>query len=131
MKPTNNSTTLYLAIFLIVDLIIVGILLCFFSHSTWWNKWMVTVPNLFMLLGALFCQMMKKNYGINSGKMAWLLIFKGIKIAFAALMIGFYILKVKENAIAFVLLTAICYLIGLFLETFCVLDYSKRLNRKQ
>ena len=134
IKKTDNSTTYYLAVFLIVGLIIVGIMLCFCSQRGWWNNWMVTAPNLFMVLGALFCQMMRKNSGqiINKdGKMTWLLIYKGIKIALAAIMVGLYILMVKENAKAFVLVAAICYLIGLFIETFSFVDYTKRLIKKQ
>lgn len=136
VKKSDYSTTLYLAIFLIVDLIIVGILLCFCSHREWWNNWMVTAPNLFMILGALFCQMMKKDQGqmINNnknGKMTWLLVYKGIKIALTIVMVVLYLLIVKENTRAFVLITAICYLIALFIETYSILDYSKRLNKKQ
>lgn len=134
VKKTDYSITYYLALFLIVDIVIVGVMLCFFSQKEWWNNWMVTAPNLFMILGALFCTMMKKNSGqiINKdGKMTWLLIYKGIKIALAAIMVGLYILMVKENAKPFVLVAAVCYLIGLFTETFCVVDYTKRLMGKQ
>ena len=131
VKKTNYGTTFYLAMFLIADLIIVGVLLCFFSHKTWWNNWMVTAPNLYMVLGALFCPMMQKNSSHLNGKKTWLLVYKGIKIALTAVMTALYILMVKENAKAFVLVTAICYLVGLFVETFSLLDYSKRLRRKQ
>ena len=134
VKERNSNTTFYLALFLIVDIVIVGVLLCFFSGKAWWNNWMVTVPNLFMVLGALFCPMMKKNVAQmmqKDGKMAWLLVYKGIKIALTAIMLALYILMVKEHATAFVLITAICYLVGLFVETFSILDYSKRLRMKQ
>ena len=136
VKKTDYSITIYLAMFLIIDLVIVGILLCFCRQREWWNNWMVTAPNLFMILGALFCLMMRKDRGqmINNnqnGKMTWLLVYKGIKIALSAVMVVLYILMVKENAKAFVLVTAICYLIALFLETFSILDYSKKLNKVQ
>ena len=132
VKPTNNSTTLYLAMFLIVNLIIVGILLCFFSQKEWWNNWMVMAPNLFMVLGALFCPMMKKNFHkTNAGNQTWLLVYKGIKIALTIVMLVLYIFLVKHGAKAFVLITAVCYLVGLIIETFSVLDYSKRMNRRQ
>ena len=131
IKERNTNTTFYLTLFLIADIVIVGVLLCFFSHRAWWNNWMVTVPNLFMILGAVFCLMMKKNNGIKDGKMTWLLVYKGIKIALAAIMVGLYILWIKENATAFVLITAICYLVGLVVETFSILDYTKQLNIKQ
>ena len=130
IKKTDNSTTIYLAMFLIVDLIIVGVLLCFFSQKEWWNNWMVMAPNLYMVLGALFCPLMKKNHG-NTGKLTWMLVYKGIKIVLSAILVLLYILIVKENAKAFVLVTAICYIIGLIIETFCVLDYSKKLNKIQ
>jgi len=117
--------------FLIVDIIIVGVMLCFFSQKEWWNNWMVTAPNLFMILGALFCMLMKKNNDNIGGKMNWMLIYKGIKIGLTAIMVALYIFMVKENAKAFVLVTAICYIVGLFLETFSVLDYWKRLKKIQ
>ena len=131
VKKTDDSITFYLAMFLIVDIVIVGVMLCFFSQREWWNNWMVTAPNLFMVLGALFCFMMQKNKGNISGKMTWLLVYKGIKIALSAVMVLFYILWVKENAKAFVLVTAICYIVGLILETFSVVDYWKRVKRVQ
>lgn len=131
IKKTNYSTTFYLALFLVADIVIVGVMLCFFSQKAWWNNWMVTAPNLFMVLGALFCLMMSKNKGNIGGKTKWMLVYKGIKIALSAVMVALYILLVKENAKAFVLVTAICYLIGLVLETFSVLDYWKRMNRIQ
>jgi len=126
-----DRTTYYLALFLIVDIIELGVLLCFFSQKEWWNNWMVTAPNLFMILGALFCMLMKKNNDNIGGKMNWMLIYKGIKIGLTAIMVALYIFLVKENAKAFVLVTAICYIVGLFLETFSVLDYWKRLKKIQ
>ena len=132
VKPTKNNTTLYLAMFLIACLVIVGILLCFFSQKEWWNNWMVMAPNLFMVLGALFCPMMKKNvHKTNAGQQTWLLVYKGIKIALTIVMLVLYILFVKQGAKAFVLITAICYLVGLIIETFSVLDYSKQVSRVQ
>ena len=89
---------------------------------------MVTAPNLFMVLGALFCFLMQKNHG---GKMTWLYVYKGVKIVLSGVMVLLYILLVKENAKAFVLVTAICYLIGLIVETASLLDYWKRLKRVQ
>ena len=128
IKKTDYSTTFYLSMFLVVDIVIVGVMLCFFSQRGWWNNWMVTVPNLFMVLGALFCFMMQKNH---SGKMTWLYIYKGVKIVLSGVMVLLYILLVKENAKAFVLVTAVCYIVGLILETFSVVDYWKRLKRVQ
>ena len=128
VKETNKRITFYLALFLVADIVIVGILLCFFSQKEWWNNWMVTAPNLFMVLGALYCPLMKKHI---VGKMTWLLVYKGIKIALSAAMVILFIFLVKGNATAFVLITAICYLVGLIIETYCYVDYTKRLLRKQ
>ena len=130
VKKENYSITVYLAMFLVVDIVLVGVLLCFFSQKTWWSPWMVSAPNLFMMLGALYCAMMRKNSGNLLGKTTWLLAYKGIKIVVTALMLALYIFLVKTNARAFLLVTAIGYLVGLLLETFCVVDYAKRLNRK-
>ena len=44
VKKSDKTINLYLAVFLIVDLIMVGILLCFFSQKEWWTNWMVTAP---------------------------------------------------------------------------------------
>ena len=49
----KDVTTKYLALFLLIDLVMIGVLLCFFSQKEWWNNWMVTAPNLYMVLGAL------------------------------------------------------------------------------
>ena len=131
VKETNKSTTLYLAMFLIIDLVIVGILLCFCSQRTWWNNWMVTVPNLYMVLGALYCPLMKKKLDAQVNKQGWLYLYKGIKMALTIVMLVLYILLVKNGARAFVLITAIAYLVGLFVETYIFMDYLKRISNKQ
>ena len=112
--------------FLLLDLVIVGVLLCFFSQKEWWNNWMVTAPNLFMMLGALYCPMMKKNLDKQVSRQTWLYIYKGIKMALTIVMLVLYILFVKEGAKAFVLITAIAYLLGLIVETYSFMDYLKR-----
>ena len=109
----------------------VGILLCFFSQKEWWSNWMVTAPNLYMVLGGLFCPMMAKNLDAQMSRLTWFYVFKGIKMALTIAMLVLYILFVKHGARAFVLITAICYLVGLVIESYGVLDYSKRLKGKQ
>ena len=121
----KDITTKYLALFLLVDLILVGVLLCFFSHREWWNNWMVTAPNLYMVLGALYCPLMKKNLDKQVNRQAWLYIYKGIKMALTIAMLVLYIYLVKQGARAFVLITAIAYLIGLILETYVFMHFLK------
>lgn len=125
----NNRTTYYLALFLIVDLIEVGVLLCFFSQKEWWTNWMVTAPNLYMMLGALYCPLMKKNLDAQVNKQGWFYLYKGIKMALTILMLVLYIVFVGQGAKAFVLVTAIAYLLGLFIETYIFMDYLKHLKQ--
>ena len=121
----RDKTTYYLALFLIVDIIELGVLLCFFSQKEWWNAWMVTAPNLFMILGALYCPLMKKNLDAQVNKQGWYYIYKGIKMVLTIALLVLYIFLVKQGARAFVLITAIAYLIGLLIETYSFMDYLK------
>lgn len=121
----RDKTTYYLALFLIVDIIELGVLLCFFSQKEWWNAWMVTAPNLFMILGALYCPLMKKNLDAQVNKQGWYYIYKGIKMVLTIAMLVLYIFLVKQGARAFVLITAIAYLTGLLIETYSFMDYLK------
>ena len=121
----TERTTYYLALFLLVDIIELGVLLCFFSQKEWWNNWMVTAPNLFMVLGALYCPLMKKNLDAQVNKQGWYYIYKGIKMLLTIAMLVLYIFLVKQGARPFVLITAIAYLIGLFVETYSFMDYLK------
>ena len=125
----ENKTTYYLALFLLIDLIEVGVLLCFFSQKEWYTNWMVTAPNLYMVLGALFCPLMKKNLDAQVNKQGWLYIYKGIKMVLTIAMLVLYILFLKDGARAFVLVTAIAYLIGLVVETYSFMDYLKRISK--
>ena len=124
----KNPTTRYLALFLLVDLIEVGILLCFFSQKEWWDNWMITAPNLYMVLGALYCPLMKKNLDAQVTKQAWLYVYKGIKMGLTIAMLLLYIYLVGQGARAFVLVTAIAYLVGLFIETYSFVDYLKHIK---
>lgn len=125
----NNRTTYYLALFLLIDIIEVGVLLCFFSHKEWWTNWMVTAPNLYMMLGALYCPMMKKNLDAQVNRQRWFHLYKGIKMALTILMLVLYIVFVGQGAKPFVIVTAIAYLIGLFVETYSFMDYLKHLKQ--
>ena len=120
-----DRTTYYLVLFLLVDIIELGVLLCFFSQKEWWNNWMVTAPNLFMVLGALYCPLMKKNLDAQVNKQGWYYIYKGIKMLLTIAMLVLYIFLVKQGARPFVLITAIAYLIGLLIETYSFMDYLK------
>ena len=120
-----NTTTYYLTLFLIVNLVTVGVLLCFFSQKEWWNNWMVTAPNLYMILGALYCPMMKKNLDTQVTKQTWFYIYKGIKMLLTIVMLVLYILFVKQGAKTFVLITAIAYLLFLIVETYSFMHYLK------
>ena len=121
----SKSTTYYLTLFLITDIVMVGVLLCFFSHKEWWNNWMVMAPNLYMILGALYCPLMIKNLDAQVNKQAWLYIYKGIKMVLTIAMLVLYILFVEQGARAFVLITAIAYLLGLIVETYSFMHYLK------
>ena len=122
----KDVTTKYLALFLTIDIVMVGILLCFCSQKEWWNNWMVTAPNLYMILGALYCPLMKKNLDKQVSRQTWLYVYKGIKMALTIVMLVLYILFVEQGARAFVLITAIAYLLGLIVETYSFMDYLKR-----
>ena len=118
-----------MSLFLIVDLVIVGILLCFCSQKEWWNNWMVMAPNLYMMLGALYCPLMVKNLDTQVNKQGWFYLYKGIKMLLTIAMLVLYILLVKQGARAFVLITAIAYLVGLFIEVYSFMDYLKKLKQ--
>ena len=118
--------TKYLAIFLLICIVLDGILLCFFAEKPWWNNWMITGPNLFMVLGAFYCHLMKKNVDKDPNKLTWLLVYKGIKLVLTVAILVLYILFVKENGRAFVIVTAAAYLIALAAETFVYNHYIKK-----
>lgn len=126
----KNVLTKYLAVFLLLCLVIDGVLLCFFADKPWWNNWMITGPNLYMVLGAFYCHLMKKNIDSHPNKLTWLLVYKGIKIALTVAAMVLYILFVKESAKAFVIITASAYLIALVAETCVYNHYIKNLNKE-
>jgi peptidoglycan/LPS O-acetylase OafA/YrhL len=122
----KDVLTKYLAIFLLICIVLDGILLCFFAEKPWWNNWMITGPNLFMILGAFYCHLMKKNVDKDPNKLTWLLVYKGIKLVLTVAILVLYILFVKENGRAFVIVTAAAYLIALAAETFVYNHYIKK-----
>lgn len=126
----KNALTIYLAVFLLVCIVLDGVLLCFFADKPWWNNWMVTAPNLFMVLGAFYCHLMKKNVEAHPDKITWLYIYKGIKILLTVAMIVLYIFLVKVGSKAFIIIAASAYLIGLVVETFVYIHYTKHQNKE-
>ena len=126
----NNVLTKYLAVFLLIFLVMDGILLCFFAEKPWWNNWMVTGPNLFMILGAFYCHLMKKNVDERPNKLTWLLVYKGIKQVLTVAILVLYIIFVKESSKAFVIVTASAYLIALVAET-CVYNHYVKYKNKE
>ena len=126
----NNITTKYLAVFLLICLLLDGILLCFCADKPWWNNWMITAPNLFMVLGAFYCHLMKKNVETHPDKLTWLYIYKGIKILLTVAMVVLYIFLVKVGSKAFIIISAAAYLIALVVETCVYIHYTKHQNKE-
>lgn len=126
----DKQLTKYLSVFLLVCLMIDGILLCAFAQRPWWNNWMITPPNLYMVLGAFYCHLMKKNVDTNPGKLTWLYVYKGIKILLTVAILVLYIVFVKQGAKAFLIITAAAYLIALATETIIYTHYLKKQNKE-
>ena len=126
----KDVLTKYLAVFLLLCLVIDGVLLCFFADKPWWNNWMITGPNLYMILGAFYCHLMKKNVDTHPNKLTWLLVYKGIKIVLTVAAMVLYIVFVKEGSKAFVIITASAYLFALVAETGVYNHYIKHLNKE-
>ena len=126
----KDVLTKYLAIFLLLCLVLDGILLCFFAEKEWWNNWMITGPNLYMVLGAFYCHLMKKNVDAHPEKLTWLYVYKGIKMVLTVAAIVLYLLFVKQGNQPFVIITASAYLIALVAETFVYTHYIKNLNKE-
>ena len=126
----KDVLTKYLAVFLLLCLVLDGILLCFFADKPWWSNWMITGPNLFMILGAFYCHLMKKNVDEHPNKLTWLLVYKGIKLVLTIAILVLYILFVKESSKVFVIITASTYLIALVTETWVYNHYIKNLNKE-
>ena len=115
----KDVLTKYLAVFLLVCIVLDGILLCCFSKKPWWNNWMIMGPNLYMILGAFYCHLMKANTEKRPGKVTWYYVYKGIKIVLTLAAIVLYLVFVKENLKAFSIIIIIACFIALVTET-CV-----------
>ena len=126
----KNILTKYLAVFLLICLLLDGILLCFCADKSWWNNWMITGPNLYMILGAFYCHLMKKNVDAHPEKLTWLYVYKGIKMVLTVAAIVLYLLFVKQDNRPFVIITASAYLIALVAETCVYTHYIKNLNKE-
>ena len=126
----KNALTKYLAVFLLICIVLDGVLLCFFADKEWWNKWMITGPNLYMVLGAFYCHLMKKNVDAHPDKLTWLLVYKGIKMLLSIAAMVLYIVFVKESGKAFVIVTASAYLVALVAETWIYNHYIKHKNKE-
>lgn len=124
----KNTLSAYLAVFLLVCLVFDGILLCFFAEKEWWSNWMITGPNLYMVLGAFFCHLMVKNTKEHPGKLTWLYVYKGIKFTLTAIAVVLYYVFVKESSNHFVIVTTAAYLVALVVETFVYTHYLKHNN---
>ena len=133
----KSVLTKYLAVFLLICIVLDGILLCFFSKKDWWSNWMVTGPNLYMVLGAFYCHFMKKNAETHPNKLAWLYVFKGIKILLTIAAIVLYLVFANETITkdvmnskrAFIIVTASASLIALTTETIVYTHYTKNSNK--
>ena len=126
----KDVLTKYLAVFLLLCIVLDGILLCFFADKPWWNNWMITAPNLFMILGAFYCHMMKANTEKHPGKITWYYVYKGIKIVLSVAVIVLYLVFVKESSKAFIIIMAAAYFIALVTETCVFTHYIKNLNKE-
>ena len=138
----KNALTIYLAIFLLVCIVLDGILLCFFTEKEWWNNWMVMAPNLFMVLGAFYCHLMKKNLETHPGKLTWLYVYKAIKMLVTIIAVVLFVIFVKQpddivadnyltqTRKAFIVVTASSYLVALVAETFVYSHYFKNKNKE-
>ncbi len=126
----KNVLTKYLAVFLLICIVLDGILLCGFAEKEWWNKWMIMGPNLYMILGAFYCHLMKKNVEEHPDRLTWLYVYKGIKIVLTVAAIVLYVIFVKQGNRPFVIITASAYLIALVAETCVYTHYIKNLNKE-
>lgn len=126
----KNLLTKYLAVFLLICIILDGILLCFCADKPWWNNWMIMAPNLFMILGAFYCHLMKKNLDENANSLTWLLVYKGIKLVLTIVLLVIYVIFVNKSNKAFVVVTASAYLIALIAETCICNHYIKKRNKE-
>ena len=125
----NKVLTRYLTVFLLVCLVLDGILLCCFADKPWWSNWMVTPPNLYMILGAFYCHLMIKNVEAHPNRLTWLFVYKGIKLVLTVAAMVLYLVFIKEGGKAFVIITATAYLVALVAETFVYNHFIKKQDK--
>ena len=125
----KNVLTKYLSVFLLVCIVFDGILLTCFADKPWWNNWMITAPNLFMILGAFYCHLMLKNVEADPNKLTWIFVYKGIKMALTVAAMVLYMVFVKENSKAFIIVTAAAYLVALAAETWIYAHHMKKQSK--
>ena len=125
----NNVLTKYLAVFLLICLVLDGILLTAFADKPWWSNWMIMAPNIFMVLGAFYCHLMMKNVEANPNKFTWLLVYKGIKMLLTVAAMVLYMVFVKVNSKAFIVVTAVSYLVALAVETSIYAHFMKKQDK--
>ena len=126
----KDVLTKYLAVFLLVCLVLDGILLGCFSEKPWWNNWMIMGPNLYMVLGAFYCHLMKANTEKQPSKVTWYYVYKGIKIVLTLAAIVLYFVFVKDNLKAFSLIIIIACFIALVTETCVYTHFIKNMNKE-
>lgn len=125
----KDVLTKYLAVFLLVCLVLDGILLTAFTDKPWWSNWMIMAPNIFMVLGAFYCHLMMKNVEANPNKFTWLLVYKGIKMLLTVAAMVLYMVFVKVNSKAFIVVTAVSYLVALAVETSIYAHFMKKQDK--
>lgn len=125
----KNVLTKYLAVFLLLCLVLDGILLTAFADKPWWSNWMAMAPNIFMVLGAFYCHLMMKNVEANPNKFTWLLVYKGIKMLLTVAAMVLYMVFVKVNSKAFIVVTAVSYLVALAVETSIYAHFMKKQDK--
>lgn len=127
----NKFLTKYLTIFLLVCIVLDGILLCCYASKPWWNNWMIMTPNLFMILGAFYCHFMIKNVKADPHSHTWMLAYKGIKMVLTIAAMVLYLHFVRKSGKAFILVTAVAYLVGLAVETAVYVHFVHKQDGKK
>jgi hypothetical protein len=127
----KDVLTKYMAIFLVGCIIIDVLLIVFFSHAAWWNNWMAMPAIIYMICGAFFSHLMKKNVDNGGGKLVWLYFYKGTKLFITILCIVLFYFFVKGDMKAFLTIILGCYIASLTGETWTFTDYLKYSKNKK
>ncbi len=124
----KKTLTTYLTIFLATCLILVFLLIGLFSDKSWWNNWMAMVPMVYMILGALYSNLMIKNCETEPVKLTWIYVYKGIKLAVTVIIVVLYLIFADKGKKAFLIITMISYLVALTEETWIHSRFLKQSN---